>query len=181
MNKIKLIKSFANYSLWEYVLNINEEEYVMTDDYWSYYIHKDIVEWMKDHFEEVKERPTSWEKLWEVSWYFIEMNSDIEKTDSIFCTDEDNKNIFKTKSQAEAAVALAMITQLLDKYDIPEESYEWYYYAIGWYSDLYMRRQSTNHALEKQWLLWFDTREKCEHFHKHHAELIKKLAPFYIF
>jgi hypothetical protein len=59
------------------------------------------------------------------------MDSDIEKTDGIFYSTDSNKNIFLTKQQCEASIALAMITQLLDKYDIPEESYEWYYYAIG--------------------------------------------------
>lgn len=189
MNKIKLIKSFAGYPVWVYV-NIwpayaNESCWQYDNGFkynaWYFEIHNDIVEWMKQNFEEVKERPTSWEELWEIKWYFIGMDSDIGKTDGIFYSADSNKNIFLTKQQCEASLALAQITQLLDKYDIPEESYEWYYYAIGWYSDEHRRRQSTNHQLERQWLLWFDTEEKRDHFYKHHADLISKLAPFYIF
>jgi len=176
MNKIFLKKSFAGYPVWEY--QDMWEYYIMwikpqLEDGKLYRIHKDIVELMKDHFEEVKERPTSWEELWVIKWYFIEMDSDIEKTDGIFHTDEDNKNIFLTKQQAEASIALAQITQLLDKYDIPEESRKWYTIDNCVYDSYDYTR--------KKWLLRFDTKEKKDHFYKHHADLISKLAPFYIF
>lgn len=153
----------------DYYYQINVDSNAVT-------IHKDIVQWMKDHFEEVKERPTSWEKLWEVEWYLVEMNSDIVKTDDMFCTDEDNKNIFRTEEQAEASIALAQVTQLLDKYDIPEYSNIWYWKEsnnIIWNWDAYKTK--------RKWLLYFDTQEKLEHFYKHHKTLIDKLAPFYIF
>ncbi len=171
MNKVKLIKSFADYPVWEYAYNNGEYFHSMHS---THSIHKDIVEWMKDHFEEVKERPTSWKDLWEVCWYFIDTNSDICENYHIFYVAENNKNMFKTKQQAEASIALAQITQLLDRYDIPEESKVWIY--NGW--SLYSVNTSAN---KRWWLLRFDTAEKRDHFYKHHKTLIDKLAPFYIF
>lgn len=172
MNKIKLIKSFTGYPVWEYKSDWNDY-YLNVND--NTFIHKDVVELFKDHFEEVKQRPTSWEELWEVSWYWVSADASVgiiyNKT-----ANEDDRNIFKTSEQAEAAVALAQITQLLDWYDIPKKSNTWYWkennVTIGWWD----RNKS-----ERKWLLYFDTEEKLEHFYKHHKALIDKLAPFYIF
>lgn len=173
MNKIKLIKSFAGYPVWEY------------EDYWrpNYRLHKvdlvsihpDIVEKFKDHFEEVKERPTSWEELWNIDWYYVAWNT--EATAIGACkTDRSSIDIFKTKSQALASIALAQITQLLDKYDIPEKSNNWY--CSFWD---HHRSHRSDEPCKRRWLLRFDTKEKLDHFYKHHKALIDKLAPFYIF
>lgn len=140
------------------------------------------ADWLIQHWyiEEVKQWPTRWEELWSISWYDIVDWTNISFADST-SNNKYDAHIFKTKEQAEAAIALAQITQLLDKYDIPEESYEWYYYAIGWHSDEYKRIQATNNPLEKQRLLRFDTEEKRDHFYKHHGHLIEKLAAFGIY
>lgn len=165
MNKIFLKKSFAGYPVWEYAYNNGEYFHSMHS---THSIHKDIVEWMKDHFEEVKERPTSWEELWEIEWYWVDSNCEIYSNwPYAISTKDEGKNVFKNKQQAEASIALAQITQLLAAYDIPEESnirfhHDWYDY-------------------NRKWLLWFDTKEKRDHFYKHHKALIDKLAPFYIF
>lgn len=164
MDKIKLIRSFADYPVWEYESDWNC--YYLNDAY-NTFIHKDIVERFKDHFEEVKERPTSWKELWEVNWYFINDDCEIKKANNFYTVYEDASNVYLTKEQAEASIALAQVTQLLDKYDIPESSNVWYHH--DWYH--YYRI----------WLLGFDTPEKRDHFYKHHKTLIDKLAPFYIF
>lgn len=59
MNKtIRLIKSFAGYPVWEYILDTDENVYCWVVDKSNYKIHKDIVEWMPSYFEEVKESRT---------------------------------------------------------------------------------------------------------------------------
>lgn len=174
MKKVKLIKSFAGYPEWEYILEGNH--YAMRIFAQQEFIHKDIVQWMKDHFEEVKERPTSWEELWNISWCYIDLDCDIEFANGRIVKDE-YANTFKTKKQAEASIALAQITQILDRYYIPEKSTEWYYSDQGWKQRSYLNSEG---AFQK-WLLRFDTLEKYNHFYKHHWELAKKLAPFYIF
>lgn len=170
MNKIFLKKSFAGYPVWEYKLNEYTNVYMSTwaKDIW---IHKDIVERFKDRFEE-RERPTSWEKLWELEWYWIDAGSRIYLEHSFSSKYKEHNCIFKTKKQAEASIALAQITQLLDKYDIPEKANDWF--DLWWH-----HRNILPH--NRQWLLRFDTKEKRDHFYKHHADLISKLAPFYIF
>ena len=165
MNKIKLIKSFAGYPVWEY------------EDYWrpNYRLHKvdlvsihpDIVEKFKDHFEEVKERPTSWEELWEVSWYWVDDSCIIKEAKTYKTKYEENTNVYKAKLQAEASIALAQITQLLDKYDIPEKSNNWY--CSFWD---HHRSHRSDEPCKRRWLLRFDTKEKLDHFYKHHKALI---------
>lgn len=173
MNKVKLIKSFAGYLVWEYELLDTwyyrfTNRWVTADD-----IHKDIVEWMKDHFEEVKERPTSWEAIWKVKCHYIDNGCYIRKKE-VFETTDSNRQVRLTREDAEASIALAQITHLLDKYDIPEESKVWIYNNWSLYS-------VNTPANKRWWLLRFDTPEKREHFYKHHKALIDKLAPFYIF
>lgn len=180
MDKIKLIKSFAWLPIGEYELKW--DDYVSTDlfylDGMSWYprIHKDIVEWMKDHFEEVKERPTSWEDIELIGnkmlGYWVTDDCSVQEKYWYWR----DKKVFKTEEQAEASIALAQVTQLLDKYDIPEYSNIWYWKEsnnIIWNWDAYKTK--------RKWLLYFDTQEKLEHFYKHHKTLIDKLAPFYIF
>lgn len=126
------------------------------------------ADWLIQHWyiEEVKQWPTRWEELWSISWYDIVDWTNISFTDST-SNNKYDAHIFKTKEQAEAAIALAQITQLLDKYDIPEENNIWYH--KNW------------HDYSKLWLLHFDTKEKREHFYKHHGHLIEKLAAFNIY
>lgn len=179
MNKVTLVKSFAGYPVWEYELEWNY--YSMEKDLQSswptkyHQIHKDIVERFKDYFEEIKERPTSWEELWEIDWCWVDSYANVMELDMVI-PDDSGASVFKTEQQAEASIALAMITQLLDKYDIPEESKTRFWQTDGMViCDDYKHEQSRNK------LIVFDTPEKQAHFYKHHKALIDKLAPFYIF
>lgn len=52
-NKIKLIKSFAGYPVWEY--HLHWDRYIQNNTDLPYAIHKDIVQWMPSYFEEVEE------------------------------------------------------------------------------------------------------------------------------
>lgn len=173
MNRIKLIKPFANYEVWEYEL---QSSWRYNFSNWvfrlTHCLHKDIVERFKDHFEEVKERPTSWGSLWEIDWYWVDDCGGVNV--AIYCnsSSDEEQSIFKTEQQAEASIALAQITQLLAKYGIPEESDIWYNKKSS---------TATSWLVKRSKLLEFDTEEKCSHFYKHHADLISKLAPFYIF
>lgn len=62
--------------------------------------------------EEKKELPKSWEELEEISGYYVSgASSEINKYKTI--TTSINRNIFATKEQAEASIALAMLSQLM--------------------------------------------------------------------
>jgi hypothetical protein len=83
-------------------------------------------EWLKNDqlrdialeaFPELKERPLpkSWEELDEINGFYIDSDSRVY-TSGECSTCEDNKNIFATKEQAEATIALAQLSQLLKVY-----------------------------------------------------------------
>ena len=63
-----------------------------------------------------KELPKSWEELEGVSGYYIDDNSKIEFRRN-HITHKSNRNIFSTKEQAEASIALAQLSQLMKVYN----------------------------------------------------------------
>jgi translation initiation factor 2 beta subunit (eIF-2beta)/eIF-5 len=63
-----------------------------------------------------KELPKSWEELEDVSGYYIDDNSKIEFRRN-HITHKSNRNIFATKEQAEASIALAQLSQLMKVYN----------------------------------------------------------------
>jgi hypothetical protein len=66
-------------------------------------------------FKKKKGLPSSWGELGEVGGYFVAGYSEIESI-SYGYADENNRNIFATKEQAEAAIALAQLSQLYKVY-----------------------------------------------------------------
>lgn len=67
-------------------------------------------------FKEVKkELPETWEELKEIKGYWIDDDSIISDNDNYIAIDR-NKNVFATKEQAEASIALAQLSQLREVY-----------------------------------------------------------------
>jgi fructose-1,6-bisphosphatase len=62
-----------------------------------------------------KELPKSWEELGNIKGYYTEINSVL--SDGSGVTNIKNHNIFATKEQAEASIALAQLSQLLAVYN----------------------------------------------------------------
>ncbi len=62
------------------------------------------------------ELPTKWEDLKKLNGYFIGYSSQLTKTGEIL-TIEENKNVFPTKAEAEACLALSQLCQLRDAYN----------------------------------------------------------------
>ena len=63
-----------------------------------------------------KELPKSWEDLKILNGYYVNDSSEVDIFES-YTTDEYNKNVFPTKEEAEACVALAQLCQLRDRYN----------------------------------------------------------------
>ena len=80
-------------------------------------------------FPELKEKelPKSWEELGEIEGYFVTSCSKVLPMWS-FHRDEDDKNVFVTKEQAEASIALAQLSQLIKVYNSGWEA-DWKIYA----------------------------------------------------
>jgi len=83
-----------------------------------------------------KELPKSWEDLETIKGYFVERWSKVEDVESTFCK-ETEKNIFATKEQAEASIAMAQLSQLIKVYndgwvpDWNDDEFKYCIYFIG--------------------------------------------------
>lgn len=62
-----------------------------------------------------KELPKSWEELLIIKGYYVDEYSEINKS-KLLDKDDCNINIFATKGQAEASIALAQLSQLREVY-----------------------------------------------------------------
>lgn len=136
-----------------------------------------IKQFALDNYPELakKQLVKSWEGLVKVGGFYVDYDSDIGIIDSfetIYC----HRNIFKTKEQAEASIALAMLTQLMadangdwvaDWRDIEKKyTLEFYEDELSGYS-----RSSCNFFLS------FPTAEIRDAFLENHRELILKAKP----
>lgn len=170
----KLLKyiDYASIWLWE---TFEADENIKLNDWNTIPATRLIKEWYIEevnHIEEVKYgRPTSRESIWKIKWHYIDSGSYIRWRD-VFETSETNRQVWLDREQAEASIALAQITHLLQQYEIPEVASDRFYW---WWH----HRNYQPHS--RKWLLRFDTEDKRNHFYKHHKQLINKLAPFYIF
>ena len=68
-----------------------------------------------------KELPKSWGKLESIPGWYVTNSSNIEENRYIN-TEEANKNVFATKEQAEASIAMAQLSQLMKVYNDGWES-----------------------------------------------------------
>ena len=64
---------------------------------------------------EKKELPKNWEELGKITGFFTKYDSTIDCSKKIL-TRESNRNVFATKEQAEASIALAQLSQLREVY-----------------------------------------------------------------
>ena len=73
-----------------------------------------------------KQLPKSWEELEYVQGYYVSPNSYVSNYDNIAANL--SKNTFATKEQAEAAIAMAQLSQLMKVYNDGWEA-DWSYYS----------------------------------------------------
>lgn len=63
-----------------------------------------------------KELPKSWEELMNIKGYFVNPFAQVLESGNCIVFDDEYKNIFATKEQAEASIALAQLSQLREVY-----------------------------------------------------------------
>lgn len=83
----------------------------------GYEIDKEKSTFEKIVFKKVDDLPKSWEELEFIDGFFVSSLSDIAKIGNNTTNDESNKNVFPTKEEAEACLALAQLCQLRDRYN----------------------------------------------------------------
>jgi uncharacterized protein (DUF608 family) len=115
--------------------------------------------------------PERWEDLKEIGGYYINNDAMIDKASLSSVITNWDKNIFATKEQAEAALALAQLTQLsavwCDKYGV-----------YGIYLDYDKRVVSVDieYMGGFDFILKFETKEKCDRFIVLFEDLILKAS-----
>lgn len=126
-------------------------------------------------FKEIKKRlPKNWEELDRVQGYYIQSNSRVNQS-SVSATDE-NTNVFATKEQAEAAVAMAQLSQLMKVYnngwkpDWNDDEFKYCIYFIG--NDI--REESLQNS---RTFLSFKDEEIRNLFFENFRELIEQAKP----
>lgn len=126
-------------------------------------------------FKEIKKRlPKNWEELDRVHGYYIQSNSRVNQS-SVSATDE-NTNVFATKEQAEAAVAIAQLSQLMKVYndgwnpDWNDDEFKYCIYFIG--NDI--RKESLQNS---RIFLSFKDEEIRNLFFENFRELIEQAKP----
>ncbi len=79
---------------------------------------KELQDLAKETYPELlkNELPKSWDELEKINGYFVYHDSYIKSVGAL-TTKTDNQNVFKTKQQAESALAMAKLSQLMAVYN----------------------------------------------------------------
>lgn len=125
--------------------------------------------------EEKKEAATCWEDLNFIEGFYINSNAIVHELDAIK-PEDNNRNIFATKEQAEASIALAMLSQLMKNVNgdwIPDWNDNTDKYVIGFSGDSIRTDYYVNYTS----FLVFPLSKIRDTFLKHHKDLILKAKP----
>ena len=140
----------------------------------GYEIDKENSTFEKIVFKKINELPKTWEDLKYVSGAYISVLSNVTTINSVK-TDSSYKNTFPTKELAEAALALAQLLQLRDRYNGDNKGFilNKNNYCISVY----------NYNIDKSWnaqihrVLAFRTKELRDEFYNNFKELIEIAKP----
>jgi hypothetical protein len=141
----------------------------------GYEIDQEKSTFEKIVFKEIKKRlPKTWEELTKVEGYYVGTSGYV--CDYQGATIGSNKNLFATKEQVEAAIAMAQLSQLRDAY------------RQGWKPDwlelkdkyciLYSNsRPLVSSFLTMEYFLAFQSKEIAKEFLENFRDLIEKARP----
>lgn len=99
------------------------------------------------------ELPKTWKELGQVTGWYVDNYSEIDTADTD--TDDENRNTFATKEQAEASIALAQLSQLREVYRngwVPDWTAETDKYVIDFNENTIIKQSfvTYNHFLSFQ-------------------------------
>lgn len=133
-------------------------------------------------FKEIKPLlPTKWGDLNEVYGYYINVRSHVvalSPANGLLPATFENRNIFKTKEQAEASIALAQLSQLREVYRngwLPDWTDDESKYCIGFYGNKIHIWTYT----ETSQFLSFQNQETRDLFYNNFKELIEQAKPLF--
>ena len=149
----------------------------------GYEVDKEKSTFEKIVFKKKEEEKITWDDLNLISGFYVNGNSDIGYTDSVVTTCS-NRNIFKTKEQARAVIALSQLSQLIPEYikryypENPTWKPDWNRstnkYCIG------LRRNELGLEIiyHQYHLCAFPTEEISARFFKEQRALLEQAKPF---
>ena len=140
----------------------------------GYEIDKENSTFEKIVFKKITELPKTWEDLKYISGYYISSFCGITHSSSVNGGNY-TKNIFPTKELAEAALALAQLLQLRDRYNGDNKGFIFgkdNYYIT--FMDDCIEKSFLFHS---QRVLAFRTRELRDEFYKNFKDLIEIAKP----
>lgn len=146
----------------------------------GYEIDKEQSTFERIVFKEKKEEPISWETLPKVIGYSVDTYSEIFH-DTTGYSIEMYKNVFKTRRQADAALALAQLSQLIPEYirRYYPENPDWKPNWIGNYCIFVVENNIRMAASWNiQYFCAFPTWEIAKRFLKEQKELLEQAKPF---
>ena len=126
-------------------------------------------------FKEVEKLPKKWEELKDIKGFFIDVDSIIFDADCV--VEKEDKNVFATKEQAEAVIALAQLSQLMKVYNegwVPDWTDDNEKYVI-YFTDNKIEKHS--YYCYIQYFLSFKTEEIRDVFLKNFEDLILIAKP----
>jgi len=124
--------------------------------------------------EPVKGLPNTWEELKRVNGFYTGVASDIGMAETL--TRETNKNVFSTKEQAEASIALAQLSQLKAVYNggwVADWNLNCLKHCIDFDSNVIKKTRNYNASV----FLSFKDEETRDLFLENFRELIIKAKP----
>ena len=141
----------------------------------GYEIDKENSTFEKILFKKISNNlPKTWEELKIISGYYISNSSEITPSSLVNCCNSD-KNIFPTKELAEAALALAQLLQLRDRYNGDNKGF---IFGKGNYCISIFNNSIDNCFNDcTQRILAFRTRELRNEFYNNFKDLIEIAKP----
>lgn len=169
----EIIKNFLKSKMKKRQIELTIE----TAERWYNGCDRELKELALQTFPELKKKklPKSWEELKKITGYIVDNQSHIDPT-HVCETIHANKNIFATKEQAEASVALAQLSQLREVYRngwAPDWSDDEYKDCIIFVKD----KIETSEARNINCFLSFEDPETRDLFLDNFRDLIKKAKP----
>jgi len=129
-------------------------------------------------FKEIKKGlPKSWEEIEKLQGFFVSSGSRVRMTSDNAQIIEHNRNIFATKEQAEASIALAQLSQLREVYrqgwkpDYESDAQE------KWCVRFYANDEQVEFCSIANYFLSFQSKKIAEQFLENFRDLIKKAKP----
>ena len=144
----------------------------------GYEIDKEQSTFEKIVFKEIKKGlPKCWEELEKLQGFYTDSDSNVRYSSTNRTTYNNNRNIFATKQQAEASIALAQLSQLREVYRQGWKPNWENFHDAKWCIIVHENKLTIREYIVSNTFLSFQTRGIASQFLDNFSELIEKAKP----